>query len=941
MFLESANQSSVEVIFTIVSATVAVVSLLVSIVLFFLSRRSYHEERLTNKFGDAYRKSFAIREEIGKSNSRLLNNQNFYFEFDYIFNNEAIQSRILDYITDIENYFSIVVDPFKLDKSFKNLSSFALYSRWCSLYGYVIKMRKRYKSSEMFKNFIKVVNKMEKMEKVKNRIAIPKNICYVGIRQTDCLSPIRKEVNRKNLFDKTIFARSITMFPDDKTAFAIRPNQNINGIKFLPYVEKKINEAIQDKENKVLPKFMFYNQSMAYKLSDELRKYFICLNDIVLLNKINDKITCKIWLQNNNVKIVSFQTMLGDEIQKLDFDSIGKSKKYVIQNNHGAGGIGTYLLTKENFDRIKSLLIPNGQYIVSPYLENCISVNTHVFISDKQTVLSPASIQIIEKHDNQLYYRGADFIAFRNIDRGTKNKIRDESLKIANLLRNNGYKGVAGIDFMIDSDKNVFCSEINPRFQSSSVLLDLYLAKHKTEGLASSIYELNLQAFNNALKTDLSFDDSIDYSCYYYYKENIPTNYFFEKKNLLKKEAIRVDEDGLDFQKKNNINADSYMFRAIFSEQITDISPDNNLWINDNIAITDKPQDLLHLKVALLNQGVRIKKSNKANSDIKKAVYDSVDISFRGLNYGNFDIDINCAYNINLSKYSPYVLNLDDHNLYYYNEVLGTFKQEVDLPKSLSDKSKKILYMSTDRIRIKMISGCEFKNAGIGCEFCDVPYSKERFEFKDIKDALEQLKKSKITFRHFLIGGGTCLSKTIWDDIINLVKYLKADDYFKDKPISLMSILPPAGEDSNSVLRRLKDAGIDEVAFNLEIANDTLAKQLMPGKYKGKDTFYQTMKSAIKIFGIGKVRSALVVGLDKKDDIINEVKKMTYFGIMPCLSALRALPNARAHLKIHPSNDYLIDIYLSCKDVINTSNCKIKRLGPPCKRCQNNMLVLE
>lgn len=77
MFLESANQSSVEVIFTIVSATVAVVSLLVSIVLFFLSRRSYHEERLTNKFGDAYRKSFAIREEIGKSNSRLLNNQNF------------------------------------------------------------------------------------------------------------------------------------------------------------------------------------------------------------------------------------------------------------------------------------------------------------------------------------------------------------------------------------------------------------------------------------------------------------------------------------------------------------------------------------------------------------------------------------------------------------------------------------------------------------------------------------------------------------------------------------------------------------------------------------------------------------------------------------------------------------------------------------------------
>lgn len=54
--------------------------------------------------------------------------------------------------------------------------------------------------------------------------------------------------------------------------------------------------------------------------------------------------------------------------------------------------------------------------------------------------------------------------------------------------------------------------------------------------------------------------------------------------------------------------------------------------------------------------------------------------------------------------------------------------------------------------------------------------------------------------------------------------FLKSDSYYKERPISLMSILP-----SEEILPALREAGIEEVAFNLEVSDDELARKLMPG----------------------------------------------------------------------------------------------------------------
>ncbi len=921
-FMGILDINSVDSLLAGIDSCAAVMATLITfIVSSIISSRRENKTNLINKFNDIYYKTFNLRDEISSQFLLPFSGEEFFYEIDSILDNPDIQTKILDYLNEMENLFAIGRGIFFLNGPFKELMSYALYARLSAFYGFIFKMRELEHNHKKFISYVNVINKVDKMHKIKKQARIKNKKYYVGIRNSDIA------------YANKYFCKSITMFTGKKGAdFLIRPNQNINTKEFIPFVKNNIEKIIGKDSNK---KFMFYNGSMAYKLPQEMHKNFICLNDSALLNFLNDKILSKLWLIDNGVPIIEYETISGKELAGINPSGLlNKVKKFVVQDNHGGGGIGTYLLSEDSFSRIQSQLLPLKQYILSPYLEHSISVNTHVFISDKQTVLTPASVQIIELKNNQLCYRGADFFAFEFIADKCKDEVKKLSLKIANLLRSRGYRGVAGIDFIVSEKNEVFCAEINPRFQASSILLDLYLSKKSKNKnkLAHSIYELNEQAFKNNLKSELSFDDKINYSCYYYYKDDSPKKYLEKKAQQLKREKAIVQLDGLNFDENNKFDNNSYMFRAIFTHPICTISADNELWISDNIKINEKPKDILDLKIALLNQGVRLIKPDK---EIKKGVYESIDISFSSKVYGVSQLDINCAFGVNLSQYSPFELDCKNNLLYYYAEPLGYAKAEQELLTGFSKNDKKILYLATDRLRIKLVNGCEFKNLGKGCKFCNVPVSGKRFDIQEITDALERLKKTNTEFRHILIGGGTCVDADVWDRIVYIAKYLKNDDFYKDKPISLMSILPP-----ESKLQTLKKAGITEVAFNLEIADSKLAKRYMGGKCYDKKNYYAVMEEAVKVFGLKNVRSALIVGLNKSYDLVNEVKVMAKKGILPCLSAYRNLPGTEMQIKIPPTNSYLRKAFEECRDVVRNSDYAVRELGPLCKRCGNNMLII-
>ena len=905
-----------------ISDFISIVAILMSFLSIYYSKVHDDNIRFLDMFNKYYRKTFALRTEINtitKSYWKIP----FYYEYDSIIALDIIEEAILDYLTELENFFSFTRKHTLTQKSFQTFVSYAFYQRIASLYPYILKKQSKTNNPDMFRNYTEMVREMRKMNKIVNQISEKKNKCYIGIRESDIYYC-------KNYFDN--IACLFSNMPS-KEAFSIRHNQNIDHREIFPFFSNKIQQFYNQNAT-----FYFYNQQTAYNYDKCIQHKCMCINEKELLDFINNKLSVKEWFAQNSIPVVPFATFMGKDIlySKLSAHFQGYTA-FVIQTVHGGGGMGTFYAEVHHFSEILDKVEPMQRYIVSPYIPS-VSVNLHIFISEKQTVLSPPSVQIIELKQQQLCYRGGDFCAFQGIQDSVKEKIRQYSTKLADMLRKKGYRGIAGIDFIVAPDEKVYCCEINPRFQASTFILDRYLQECTNNPLlASSCFELNEMAFQGNMMTTLSFEDKINYSCYFYYDDGILSSYFKEKFELLKKnEQVDVFDDGMEFYlSSHKTDNNSYLFRAVFPHSISKISPDMTLWLNDNITVKQKPCDDISYKTALLNQGIRVE--GECNN-IKNGVYESIDITVQFSPYIQPRLNINCAFGINLSQYSPFLVKLSENTeeLYYYNEKIADICVEKNHLSSLNELEQKMLYISTDRLRIKLVSGCENKNLGKGCAFCNVPYSEYQFSMEQIQQALQNLLNLDIHFRHILIGGGSCLAPDSWDKIIEICNYLKSNNHFREKPISIMTMLPP-----KDMLDKLKNAGVEEVAFNLEIADEKLARQLMPAKRSlGKDAYYEILQEAVRIFGVGNVRSALLIGLDKEQDIYNEIVTLSEIGVIPCLSAFRALPKTPYENNLGPDNAYFLKVYRCASEMLSSMSGNVKELGPSCKACRNNMLIL-
>ena len=964
----------INTIIAITAATISAISVIVTIITFVINNLGNNRREFIKTFDEIYKKTFDLRSDISSKLSNGNTTIAFHYEVDTVKQNKDIETTILDYLTEIENLSVIIMkrsiyskvatflvkkwhfpkafDNFGYNKLFKNLASPELYKRLLGLYPYILHKRKETQNIDLFSNYLQLISWIEN-EKIPTSTKTP--TIYSGLRVSDIE------------YDKNYFTDDICIFGKtiEKSYSEYRANQNYNKSDFTDYFSNKFKDT--NKKYKKNYNIVLYNQQNAYEFAPNIKEHVICYNDEEILNKLNDKIYMKELLKRNNIPIIEYTVFTENELSLSNIRKVITNGSFIVQRNHGGGGIGTFILDDTTFTKHKNDLC-SGRFVVSEYLTNSVSVNTHVFVSDTVNLVTPGSIQIIEQYDDQLVYRGADFISYRDIPYNTREEIRKISINICNMLRENGYLGVAGLDFIIDSKNNVFCTEINPRFQASSVIISKYLHDVKNNKLNAtsqkenitkskiktwfnkvkiyfgdcynqieedtSIYDINKHAFEGFIKSGLSYYDDINYSCYYYFNEhNLPKNDIDNKLDLLKQLEIdkkniveSIGEDSYREFPSNKLNEKSYLYRVVFSNKITQISPDHSLWINDNIRLVNAPENDLKLKIALVNQGVRI--NNDAS--FKKAVFSGIDF----LICSNH-LHINSPIGIGLSQLTPFEIkdNNGEKYLYYYTKQISQITIEDDFITNTDREINKninlddIIYISTDRIRIKPIHGCDFKNNGMGCKFCDLPFSKEHYSIQDITAALRFSKK--LDFNHILIGGGTNLSSDAWDKIIEIARI--CSHILPNKPISLMSIPVPV-----SFMNQMKNAGIQEVAFNLEIFDDDLAENYMPGKRCYNKEFYiNSLTEAVNVFGVGNVRCAFVVGLEKTESLLNGIEKLCELNVIPCLSIYRCLSNTLSN--INPSNEYLEMVYHEANKIAKTHSLYI---GPTCSACKNNMLSI-
>ena len=750
------------------------------------------------------------------------------------------------------------------------------------------------------------------------------NIYWIGIKESDLDDA------------KHIFKKSVTYFgknSDKNISYSSQTGERVNHNLVNNKANKFIAHAIQeilcsDSE----AHFMYFSPYHAYFLPKEILQKVYCINHKSVLEMLRNKINTRFWLAYivpivPSILIDSSRCNYKDISQLFD----NKFDRYVVQQNYSAGGYSTYVLSKTQSCKLEK----NELLLASPYYEKSVSINITAIIYKNDVVLYPASIQIIVEDKCRLLYKGADFISYKTVDKEIQNKVVVYAKKICKYLQNIGYCGICGIDFLSDG-KEVYFMEVNERFQASTYLLNLALKEHQLP----SVQEMCIQSFDSE-KCDFDLSElCVNYSNYIYtyhesYKHCYPYIYRKAKKN---NNVLRIVGD--DYLNCNIYEEDAYLFALIFKINITTINFDGCINIDEHIQehISLSEKDVLKTKISLLNQGFTFTEDAKKyidnNGNIRKAINDGVDLIL-------FDsIRVNSVFNNHrLLNLTPFEINYNSNDgliLTHYGNKLSVVSYDLPDFQSKYETIKNspysdIAFLANGRLQINHENVCFYKRNNISCQFCGLPTIENSFSIDNTFEVIDSY-LINANINSFLIGGASNNYCDGWENIFTIANYISTHS---DKPIYLMSPPPPNKE----ILYQLKQAGITEISFNIEIFDREIASKIMPGKGKiPLELYYTMLKEGTRLWGkSGQVRSMIMVGLEKEQSLMEGIEYLAQNGIQPILSPFGPRQTTPLANYIPFNSEKLLDIFLKADLICRKYGLKP---GPNNIECQNNTLSI-
>lgn len=595
------------------------------------------------------------------------------------------------------------------------------------------------------------------------------------------------------------------------------------------------------------------------------------------------------------------------------------------------GGYSTYLLDKTSkisFDDCDILL-------VSPYIEESIPLNVTAIIYEDDVLIFPPSIQIIVNDSNRLLYKGADFIAYKELDKIIKQKVLQYSQIICENLKNIGYRGICGIDYITDNN-DVFFMEINERFQASSYLINMAL---KEIGFPS-LHRLCMESFQKSKSTINLSEFEINYSSYIYtYHQKFCHCYpYILSKAKSNKNIIRILEDG--FLQNAVFEEDAYLFTLVSDINMVSIGYDNNINIDDNIREHHQLQgkDVLKTKISLMNQGFYITDSAMQYIEQKKNARTAINTGIDLILFNKIRVSSVCGMG-RFNSMSPFELVYNQTNglvLTHYGTMISTV--DYDMPDALKKKCttsgvpySQIAFLANGRLQINHEPVCFYKKHNISCRFCGLPQKEAFFELQDIYEVIDTYIKY-CNFNSFFIGGASNIYTKGWKTIGNIAHYISSHS---EKPIYLMAPPPPEKE----ILYQLKESGITEVSFNIEVFDRKIAEELMPGKGKiPLDLYYSMLEESTLLWGkTGNVRSMIIVGLESTKSLLKGVEHLAQIGVQPILSPFGPRQDTELRNTIPFSSEKLLELFRKCNEICSQYNLAP---GPDNIECQNNTLSI-
>ncbi len=746
--------------------------------------------------------------------------------------------------------------------------------------------------------------------------------------------------------DNGLYSGSITFYGNGAdgnvslaSKYGIWPDNNNCSDEHYSLIADEMLKASEDSS----VSFVMYNPVWAYEVDKlaPLRGRIIGLNDYELIKSLANKIETY-RLLSGKVPVLKAKVICGSELSydKLCTTFKCKGCRFVVQAPVASGGYGTYIMNRRNEKKLLKIFDCKKQFLVSVYEEHNVPVNVHAVIFDDGAVVYPPSMQLLRISKDRLLFRGSDYIAYRGINEAARSSFERSVRTICEELRSRGYRGVCGIDATI-VDNEAYINEINTRFQSSTPLLN----KALRENDLPTVDMANIAAFSGESVKAYSDAENISVNyCALTFLSGVNSRHTARMLEAAEREpdCIGVDTDG--YYPGRRVGRDVYMFRMTFKANIASVSPDGGVFFHENVFEPEDyiftrvmKQDRLAVKITVMTQGVDItpeaKEYLETHGGIRPGNNNSVDIDAYGM-------IINAPRDVRFIHLTPFTIKINaqkELELFYYDTFLQTIKLFPLDPLSLKTTKahgipyESIAYLSTDRLRVHTTNACVYKLQCKSCKFCNIVPQEGVIPIEDITEVIYDYLENSPAVRHFLIGGQSAEEANVRTRICDVARIIREKT---DKNIYVMA-LPY----DRKVIKELCDAGINELACNAEVYDETLAREYMPGKGRlPRQRYIDTLSYATDMLGTtGNVKTAFIIGLEPHESLMAGIRDFTEKKIEIVLSVFRPLPGTPLENLMAPPIRYLYRLYHEAQKISIRNGL---RLGPSCVCCQNNTLSL-
>lgn len=142
----------------------------------------------------------------------------------------------------------------------------------------------------------------------------------------------------------------------------------------------------------------------------------------------------------------------------------------MLRRSRSSGGAGMARVSSTG--ELSTLWPSNSERFVAvaPFLEDTLPINIGATVWREGVTIDRPSVQLIgmpELTDRPFGYCGNDFGIVGDLDSGSLGSLETSTLAIGRWLRDHGYRGTYGVDYLLHRGQVLF-TELNPRFQGST-----------------------------------------------------------------------------------------------------------------------------------------------------------------------------------------------------------------------------------------------------------------------------------------------------------------------------------------------------------------------------------------------------------------------------------------------------------------------------------------